>query len=224
MIQKDNIYLLKEEFFKELQISLNQYDKRKADLLEWLSNFYDFEILPGRPIRIFIKEVYGEYQPLPRHNQISKQDKMQQYEQFTVDALGTTYKPNSKTRIARQAIDNFGFEKYGHTSQRAVANRYITPAFNKHGETNDHSIWVYYSTYEPLPEDVVKCWRDILKASKISEQEAANAFYRYAEGEDISVEIGYYKNALDIFKEKYKDVPILVKEWKCADVGVTSPR
>ena len=31
------------------------------DLLTWLSNYFDFEILQGRPIRIEIKEIYGEY-------------------------------------------------------------------------------------------------------------------------------------------------------------------
>ena len=29
------------------------------DLLIWLSNYFDFKILQGRPIRIEIKEIYG---------------------------------------------------------------------------------------------------------------------------------------------------------------------
>lgn len=34
------------------------------------------------------------------------------------------------------------------------------------------------------------------------------------EGEDVSKEIGYYNKARLRFKEKYKDIPILVKSWK----------
>lgn len=61
MIQKGEIYNFKEEFWKELNISKNSWENRKEDLLAWLENFYDYELLGGRPIRIHIKEVYGEY-------------------------------------------------------------------------------------------------------------------------------------------------------------------
>ena len=55
MIEKC-VYLFKEEFCKELKIPTNQYDRNKDKLLEWLTNFFDFDYLPGRPIRINIKE------------------------------------------------------------------------------------------------------------------------------------------------------------------------
>ena len=57
-------------------------------------------------------------------------------------------------------------------------------------------------------------WRKILREEHIGEEEASNAFYRQAEGEDVSKEIGYFKKARKRFEDKYNDVPILVKEWR----------
>lgn len=97
---------------------------------------------------------------------------------------------------------------------QAVVRRYIKEPFNKYGETNDTQVWVYYSTYKPLDVDTVADWRKILREEHIGEEEASNAFYRQAEGEDVSKEIGYFKKARKRFEDKYNDVPILVKEWR----------
>ena len=210
-------YKFKQEFCKELGIPMNQAERRLDELLIWLTNFYDFEFLKGNPNRIIIKEVIGEYQPLPR--KAPRQDalseaKRQDYETFTIAALGTEFKPNSKSKIARDAIDSFGNEKYAHISIEAVAKRYVKEPFDKYGETDDKLVWVYYTTYEPIPVIILDSWRSILREEHIGEQEAANAFYRAAEGEDISREQKYYINAKKRFKELYGDIPVLVKSWK----------
>ena len=65
-----------------------------------------------------------------------------------------------------------------------------------------------------LTEEQLKDWKSILLENKIGEKEAANAFYRQSEGEDISKEIGFYKKSLRDFKAKYQFSPILVYEWR----------
>ena len=217
---KVETYKLKEEFFPLLNIALNQWKSRKNDLLLWLENFYDYEILDGKPLRIKIIEVYGEYQPLPRKVEgFNMKEKIKDYEQFTIASLGTEFKPNSKSKVAREAISSFGKEKYGHSSQRAVTERFVKPAFDKYGETDGVHKWVWYSTYEPLGEDVVADWRNIMQEEHISEEEAANAFYKQEQGMDISKEKQFFANARNRFKEKYGEFPILVKSWKlkCGD-------
>ena len=214
---ENKVYEFKKEFCKELNIPMNQAERRLNELLEWLKNYFDYEFYKGHPNRILIKEIMGEYQPMPR--KLPKQDalneaKRQDYTQFTIASLGPECKPNSKSKIARDAIDAFGREKYSHTNSEAVCKRYIKEPFDKYGETDDKTVWVYYSTYEPLDDDVLEVWRNILRDENIGEQEAANAFYRMNEGEDVSKEIGYYNKARLRFKEKYKDIPILVKSWK----------
>ena len=215
------IYNFKEEFCVMLGIPQNQYNRRQDELIEWLKNFFEFDMLMGRPIRIHIKEVIGEYQPLPR--KLPKQDeltkaKIEEYEKFTIAALGTEFKPNSKSRIAKTAMASFGYEKYGHSSQEAVARRFVKKPFDLYGETNNKSVWVWYNSYEPLPGDIAEHWRRILREENISEQEAANAFYRQEQGEDVSKEKGYYKKAKERFQEEYGDITVLVKEWKCKGV------
>ena len=214
MLEKGT-YLFKTEFWQLTGITRSQWDRRKNDILLWLKNFFDYEILPGSPMRIKLIEVYGEYQPLPRKVIVTNlAEKVADYERFTIAALGTEFKPNSKSKVAREAIESFGQEKYGHTSQRAVTERFVKPAFDKYGESDGIHKWVWYSTYEPLSEDVVADWRNIMSEEHISEQEAANAFYKQEQGMDISKEKSYFAAARARFKEKYGECPILVESWK----------
>lgn len=208
---------MKEEFCKELKIPMNQVERRLDELLEWLKNFYDYEFLKGRPNRIQIKEIIGDYQPLPRKP--PKQDelnlaKQNDYTTFTIGALTVDFQPNSKMKVARDAIDAFGRTKYNHTNAKAVASRYIKEPFEKYGESNNKKVWVYYESYTLLDEEILEDWRQILKEEHISEEEAACAWYRQEQGEDVSKEQSYYKKAKERFEEKYGGIPILVSEWR----------
>lgn len=88
--------------------------------------------------------------------------KKKDYSDYTIAALGTEYKPNSKTKVARDAINSFGRSKYHHSSYEAVAKRYIKEPFDEYGETNNQYFWVWYSTYEKLAEEDEIAWRSIL--------------------------------------------------------------
>lgn len=61
IIEAGKIYNFKTEFWPAVGINKGQWENRREDLLEWLTNFYNYELVEGRPIRIFIKEVIGEY-------------------------------------------------------------------------------------------------------------------------------------------------------------------
>lgn len=210
------IYTLK-DFCRQLKIADNQRERRKEELYEWLTNFFDYEILDGKPIRIEIKEIYGEYQQLPRklplQNKLNK-EKETDYTSYTLAALGTDFKPNSQSKIARDAINDFGYDKYGHTNAKAVAERFVKEPFNKYGENDGTRVWVYFSSYEPIKEKELERWRQIREEENILEKEAANAFYRQEQGEDVTKEKNSYKRAMDRFKEECGDFPVLVGRWK----------
>ena len=216
MIEAGKVYDLKEEFFKLTGITMYQFRNRKEELFEWLHEFYDYELYEGRPIRIHIKEVMGEYKPLPRkvNSKELTEQKITKYTTFTIAALGTEFKPNSKARVAREAMLDFGYEDFGHTSVPAVTRRYVGPAMERYGEHNNKYQWVYFLNYEPLDSEVLKQWAEILREERISEEEAANAFYRLAEGEDISQEKQAYKKAQMRFKEIYGTIPVKVPQWR----------
>lgn len=216
IIEKGKIYDFKKEFWPAVGINKGQWENRKKDLLDWISNFYEYELHEGRPIRIYILEVFGEYQPLPRKinsTELTSQ-KREDYKNFAIASLGAEFKPNSKAKTSREAISVFGYDKYGHTNVKAVAERFVGPVFNEYGECNNIRRWVWYSTYEPLDDKTLERWRAIMSEEHISEQEAANAFYRQEQGEDISKEKGYFKAARDRFMSEYGDFAILVADWR----------
>lgn len=211
------LYKFKAEFCKMLDIPNYQIDRRQDDLLEWLTNFYDFTFIKGSPSLIDVHEQIGEYQPLPRKNPSQTEltaQKKEDYKNFTIASLTPEFQPNSQSKIARDAINAFGYEKYGHINQEAVTKRYIKEPFKEYGESDNHKLWVWYTTYQPLNNDEAEEWRKILHEEKIGEAEAANAFYRQEQGEDISKEKGFYKKAQERFKEKYGDIAVLVQSWK----------
>lgn len=217
MIEINKIYRFKEEFCAELGIPGNQYDRKQKELLAWLTNFFDYEFFEGRPKRIRVNEIYGEYQPLPR--QAPKQDELnaakeRDYTLFTIAALGPDYKPNSKNKVAQDAIQAFGHTKYNHTNKEAVAKRFVKKPFDSYGETNDKWYWVWYDTYLPIGQEIEQVWRTILHQEEIAEEEAANAFYKLAEGENIELELSRYKRAQERMKIKYGDFPVRVREWR----------
>jgi hypothetical protein len=61
MIEENHIYAFKKEFCKILKIPDNQAERRLSELLDWLTNYFDFEFYKGNPHRIFIKKIYGDY-------------------------------------------------------------------------------------------------------------------------------------------------------------------
>lgn len=214
---KNQVYEFKKEFCKELNIATYQAERRLEDLLEWLKNFFDYEFYDGKPKRILIKEIYGEYQPLPRKvpsQEVLTAEKKEKYTTFTIAALGTEFKPNSQSKVARDAIEDFGYELYHHTNSEAVVKRFVKEPFKAYGESDNKKVWVWYSTYKKIDSNILDDWRKILREEHIAEDEAANAFYRQEQGEDISVEKGYYKTAQQRFKEKYGDIAVLVTSWK----------
>lgn len=200
---------------EKYSIAKNQWNTRHEDLLNHLQDFMDIiEIKNERGTYKY--EIKGDMPdnipPLPRKSQMEQKKK--DYESYTIAALGAEFKPNSKSRIAREAIADFGMEKYKHSSQESVIKRYIKEPFDKYGVSDGNKYWCYYDTYEIIEDDRLEAWRKILSEEHIGEREAANAFYKEQQGEDISKERGYYKRALDRFKETYGSIPILVSKWK----------
>ena len=206
----------RKELSQLYNISRYSWDKKHDEVMIHLQDFMNITEIKSEK-GIYKYEVKGELPdsipPLPRKSELEKKKK--DYELYTIKALGTEFKPNSKSKIAREAIRDFGQDKYGHKSQRSVVESYIKEPFDKYGVSDGNKYWCYYNTYEVLEPEVLEAWRKILKEEHISEREAANAFYRQQQGEDISKEKQYYQNALDRFKAEYGSMPVLVSKWKC---------
>lgn len=208
------------DFCNENQITKSQRERRLDDLLEWLTNFYDYDFIKGRkgvPHTIVIKEIYGEYRPLPRKksSNILTKEKHKNAKEFVITQhLTNEYQLTSKSRTAREWLDYEAYDKYGLTSDKYVAQVFIKPVFDKYAENDGKHIWIYYNTYLPLEETVLDDWKSIRTQHQINDEKAAYAFFKMAEGENIDKELNYYKKALQEFKQKYHDMPIYVESWR----------
>lgn len=222
IIEKRKIYKLKDEFFLLLQIPVHQWKERKEDLLEWLNNFFDYEIIEGKPIKIQINEIYEEeYQPLPykaKWRNYSKKEKVAAYNNFVKENLPEEYKHMSKRRMAKKALLSFGIKDFGHYSSLSVVKTYVGPAMEEFGECDNNFCWCWYKTYEEVKEsEIIADWRMILKKHKIDEEEISNAFYLQETVGDSSqmdkVKI-YFKEAMSEFIGKYGDYLVRIPSWR----------
>ena len=205
----------RKELSQLYNITKYSWDKKHDEVIAHLQDFMDITEIKSEKgtYKYEIKGIIPDSIP-PLLRKSESEQKKKDYELYTIKALGTEFKPNSKSKIAREAISSFGNEKYGHYSQESVVKIYVKEPFDKYGVTNNHQVWVDYKTYKPLSAEVLADWRNILKEERIDEAAAAKAFYREQQGEDISQEKSFYKCALERFKAKYNTMPILVKEWR----------
>lgn len=210
------IIVSRAELNKRYGFNKGTWDRNKVRLLDHLNDYMVIEEVKtekGRYEYHISEDKLPEYiPPLPRKN--NKEDKMQDYKDFTIASLGIDYQPNSQAKISRDAICMFGEDKYGHTNVRAVCNRYVGPTMKKYGEHTDTMVWVYYDTYEPIEGVALDRWFEILREEHISEKEMADAFVKEQQGEDITKERNYYKRALEKFKKEYYSIPIKVYHWR----------
>lgn len=140
--------------------------------------------------------------------------KRKDYAKFTYESLTFEYQPLSKSKVAREGIDEFGYEKFGHTNTEAVVRRYVREPFDQFAETDGNHQWVYYKTYKPLDGAALSAWYTTMSNYHINEKQAALAFYKTAQGEDITEELANYRSAMKAFKMMYGDVPINVRNWR----------
>jgi hypothetical protein len=215
------VKLKRTELSKRYNISNNDWARRHDDLIEYLNQFMNIkeENENGRYYYIIEAEEseLPEFIPkIPR--KINKQERYDDYENFTIKALGTELKPNSKAKIAREAIEDFGRKKYNHNSQKYVAKEYISPFVEKHGEHTDYMIWVDCETYFPLDDDQLTFLRETFKNQNLTEKKMAEAFVKIQEGEDVTEEEAAYKKVINLFRDKYAFYPIKVYKWKVKSI------
>lgn len=221
MIEINKIYKLKDEFLKELNIPEQQWNRRKNDLLDWLNEFYDYEIINTRPVKIIVKEIYQEeYTPMPRTN--DRAQKLIDYTEFTKSRLTSEYKPTVKKRLAEEAIREFGKEKYQHKSALNVSRNYISPALEECADCDDVFVWVWRKTLEPLPWDILQDWNQIRKERKADFEDqltGAEEEYYDADNKEMNTFISRaaYVDAMTDFQKKYGDLALRVKSYKLKD-------
>lgn len=206
--------LSRTELSKKYNITRGQWQNRHDDLLDWINDFFSIEeVKEGRYYYYLIPDDALDSIPtLPRKS--NKKEKITDYENYVINNLPQNFAPLSKSKMSRDAIDDFGYEKYKHTSYKAVTERYVGPAMDKHGEHTDNMVWVDAATYSPLSKEQEDYLHQCFSHVHLSELEMVNAFKKYAQEQDISKELNSFRSAINMFKEYYNFRPISVYEWK----------
>lgn len=138
------------EVQKMLKISRDTWKKRYDDILEYLSLYWDYEIITkGRSNYFNVKEEYGELEPLPRK---TKTKEIKEFYKEETDKI-VKYNPwNSGSNIARQIIATEN--KYDHVE--GTAANYVRPVL-KEGYMVEEKKWMKlnYTTfqYEELSQE-----------------------------------------------------------------------
>lgn len=154
----------------------------------------------------------GTVPKIPRKSK--RDDATKDYSEYVKNHLPKDYEPYSKMRMSREAMEDFGIEKYNHTYPKAVARRYVGPAMEEYGEHTEDRIWVFCDTYEPLTEKEKETLFDYFSKYRIDEKVQAGAFRDYSEGKDITPEVNRYKQAMDAFAEECGSAAVSVPKWR----------
>ena len=154
----------------------------------------------------------GSIPKIPRKTRRKEAEK--DYGEYVKNHLPKEYEPYSKMRMSREAMNDFGTEKYNHTSPKAVSRRYVGPAMEEYGEHTEDRVWVFYNTYEPLTQKQKEDLFNLFSKYNIGLKAQAGAFQDYTNGEDITPEVNRYKQAINEFKEQYGSIPVSVPKWR----------
>lgn len=201
-------------------IGENVWKRRHDELMDYLKTYMDIEEVKtdtGRYSYKITGNLPPKLPPLPRKN--AREAVLRDYDMYVQAALGEDFKPNSKAKIARDAINDFAEEKYGHTSEAAVVRRYVKPVVDKRAVIGD-KVWVNYNTYMVLNEDEIRYLKICFKDHGYTAERTFEAVTRTFQGAgDLKELEGCYRSALNKFKDKYNFYPILVHWMKIKGQG-----
>ena len=195
-------------------LTAKHWERRHDEVMIYLNEFMN--VTERCDKKRYYYDIEGEVpESIPKMPRKSNMpEKIADYTQFTLAALGTEFKPNSKARIAQDAIDDFGYNKYGHISKENIARNFVGPVMDEKGEKSKDMYWVNFSTYEIITDEQLVRLKELFKQERISEKEMANAFIKSQQGEDISQESTSFQRAISLFKDEFGFTPIKVYQWK----------
>lgn len=207
------------EINQKYNISKSTWERRHDDLLEWLNDFFPIvEIKENNRYYYEVPdELPDEIPKLPRKT--NKQEKVKDYDNYVEDHLPIEFAPMSKAKMSRDAIADFGYEKYGHKSQEAVCKVYVGPAMERLGEKGKLIKWVNYYTYEELTPEQEEYRHQCFSNNNITEEIVAEFGWEIIQSgiiDNKKVESmrERYQNAIKQFKLKYDFTPVRTNDWR----------
>lgn len=215
----------KKEFFEMINITESQWRRRKDEVLSLLEDCCDFEIHSGgvnNSLTFIVKEVYGELPPLTNKKLLSREEKLRDYERFTLEEL-PKHPLNSIANLARNAVEDKQLkQKYAHKERTAM--NYIRPVMKSDKVSAKQKYWARLegNSYIPLDKEEEEFLRQCFQENmKVREEYELIAMYENGDVEKEQIKEalfnkvkGSYDNAMNKFIEEYGFRPIKVTYWE----------
>lgn len=218
---ENTTYSLK-ELLSILHITRDSWKKRRQEYLDWFNCFFDYEIvMQGKHIIFNIKEVFGEYEPLPRKK---KSIEVKEYYAQETSKIVKQEPTNTGSNIARNIVATSN--KYEH--KEGTVSVYVRSIL-KEGYKVDSKVWCKRSAdglhYEPINEEQAKylneCITQQFKDDKLQEY-MVEVYTDYEAGlisrTDFNAALGSmtevtFLSAMDRFILKYQFRPVKIPVW-----------
>lgn len=211
-----------EEFKAALGISKRAWDTRREEILEYCEDFFRFDIkIKGRAKTYVVKEIYAEFEPLPRKTKSAEKSRF--------------YLAQASERIEEQPLNtssNLGRIIFQQNNKYDVSETTITktlrPLINlNYDKTNyqwcklDRDINEYIPLTDEQGEYLIQCLSSSYKEDYkniVLEQNAAlvNAYFnREISRKEFDAQAGqmlidHYTYSMNLFKGKYGFWPVRV--------------
>lgn len=217
---------------KDLGFSTHQYQRKREEILDYLTQYFDFECTPaqrGVTPKISISQSYTDYFETWEHQKqaekcLKKAERAEDYWQFAKQDLIKTPR-NSLARICRLAENDPVLRSKYQISATTIENA-VRPLFKARTEKFDPQ-WVYKrnwydETYYEVPDEYIPKIKECLQQKNLLWQEVLTAIgetdlgYLDKQQRDAkiikSVNKRYYY-ALKDFKNQYGFFPFLAYQY-----------
>lgn len=205
-----------------LGITRSSWGRRKEEYLDWFKLFFDYEVVIQGEKRVYvIKEIFGDYEPLPRKK---KSIEVKEYYKQETSKIVKQEPTNTGSNIARNIVA--ASNKYDH--KEGTASVYVRSIL-KEGYKVDGKVWCKRTEdglhYEPIEEEHLlylnECITKQFKDDKVQEY-AVEMYTDYEAGliskKDFNEAMGFmtgtaFTSAMDRFILKYHYRPVKIPVW-----------
>ena len=198
-----------------LGISSDTWRRRLDEILEFLKQFWDYEIIPYKRSSLFIvKRVYGEVPKLPRKTRIKEIKEFYRQETENVIKINPW---NTGTNVARTILSYSN--PYEH--KQDTGSRYVRPILKEEYSLSSERKWCEldykHNLYIPISNEQEEFLRTMfrlyLSDDKTAEIIAAQEAGYITKDEVLTALFGNYNSAMEKFVERYGFRPIKVGEY-----------
>lgn len=212
--------MFKEEFCKKILCERPNAYRGSRRLLKYLENYFDYELIKSKPLKIIIHNIKKNYELLPDARQIKSQKKKDLIKDFIIENIETE-KDNlfifNCMDFAKIVKEKYS-EKFKDLTIKTIAYKYIAEVLKEIADYE--TCWYFkgeYYTEEEYRKRQDEFFQEIYKKTENEDEFLEKAIYTLKNKEDFNIEerVDIYEKAISIFiNEEGIILPVPRKRWR----------